>query len=37
MIDEKIDHSPLGEKLKASAFLVKIYGGYVKHFKMFWF
>lgn len=37
MIDEKIDHAPLGEKLKGSAFLVTIYGSYVKRFKMFWF
>lgn len=37
MTDEKIDWAPLGEKLKASAFLVTIYDTIVKLFKMFWF
>jgi len=37
MTDEKIDQAPLGEKLKAFAFLVTIYGSNVKVFKMFWF
>lgn len=37
MTDEEIDWAQLGEKLKASAFLVTIFGGSVKLFKMFWF
>ena len=36
MTDEKIDQALLSEKLKASAFLVTIYGSNVKLFKMFW-
>lgn len=37
MTCEKIDQAPLGEQLKASALLVRIYGSNVKLFKMLWY